>query len=267
MQITEKDFERLKNYMYANYGINLQAKKTLIEGRLSVTIQKKGFSTFSDYVDFVLSDKSGGEVSTLVSKLTTNYTYFLREERHYEFMTEVALEKLCPTIRDKDLRIWSAGCSSGEEPYSIAMTLDNYFGLERDKWDKVVLASDISDNVLHAAVNGIYSKERLSSLPEKMVKQYFTKVDQENAKVTPYLRSQVAFRKVNLMDPFQFKRPFHIIFCRNVMIYFDTATRKRLVEKFYDVLVPGGYLFIGLSETAANLNTKFNYVEPAIYQK
>ena len=147
------------------------------------------------------------------------------------------------------------------------MTLDQYFGIEKKEWDKVVLASDISDNVLRTATSGLYPKERVSSLSESEIKLYFNKEDGNNYRVTPYLRSQVAFRKINLMDPFSFKKKFHIIFCRNVMIYFDNDTKKKLLDKFYDIMVPGGYLYIGLSESILNLETKFTYVEPAIYTK
>lgn len=267
MKITDSDYQRLKNYMYTNFGINLDGKQVLIEGRLNAVLRKRGFNSFSDYIDFLLKDKTGSEVSTLVSRLTTNYTYFMREKGHYDFTKNVALKKLCPKIKDHDLRIWSAACSSGEEPYSIAMTLDEYFGLSKDKWDKVILASDISDNVLKTATNGIYPKERLSTLSESEIKQYFKKEDEKNYRVTPYLRSQVAFKKINLMDPFSFKKKFHIIFCRNVMIYFDNETKQKLLNKFYDILVPGGYLYIGLSESIMNLETKFTYVQPAVYMK
>lgn len=267
MKITDADYQRLKNYMYQNFGINLEGKKVLIEGRLNAVLRKHGFNNFNDYIDFLLRDKTGSEVSTLVSRLTTNYTYFMREQGHYDFTKKVALPKLCPTIKNKDLRIWSAACSSGEEPYSIAMMLDQYFGVGKDQWDKVVLASDISDNVLRTATKGIYPKERISMLSDSEIKTYFRKEDEKNYRVTPYLRSQVAFRKINLMDPFSFKKKFHIIFCRNVMIYFDNQTKERLLDKFYDILVPGGYLYIGLSESVLSLKTKFKYVEPAIYTK
>jgi len=267
IKITEAEYQRLKNYMYQNYGINLEGKKVLIEGRLSAVLRKHGFSSFDAYIDYLLNDKTGMEVSTLVSRLTTNYTYFMREKGHYDFTKKTALKELCPLIKDHDLRIWSAACSSGEEPYSIAMTLDEYFGIHKEQWDKVVLASDISDNVLRVATKGVYPKERISSLSESEIKTYFKKEDEKNYRVTPYLRSQVAFRKINLMDPFSFKKKFHIIFCRNVMIYFDNQTKKRLLDKFYDILVPGGYLYIGLSESIMGLDTKLKYVEPAIYIK
>lgn len=267
MKITDRDYERLRDYMYKNFGINLEGKRVLIEGRLNSVLSKKGFSGFEEYLDFLLNDKTGAEVSTLVSRLTTNYTYFMREKGHYDFTKRVALPTLCPKIKDNDLRIWSAACSSGEEPYSIAMTLDEYFSISKGDWDKVILASDISDNVLKIATNGIYPQERLNTLSESKIKTYFKKIDEKNYKVTPYLRSQVAFRKINLMDPFSFKKKFHIIFCRNVMIYFDNPTKEKLLQKFYDILVPGGYLYIGLSESVMSLKTKFAYVEPAIYTK
>lgn len=268
MKLTDNDFYRLRDLMYNQFGINLAAKRALIEGRLSSVVAQKNFSSFTDYIDNLLADRTGEELSTLVSKLTTNFTYFMREQKHYDFMKNVALPELTSTIKDYDLRIWSAGCSSGEEPYSIAMWLDNCLGFNRLSWNCVVLASDISDNVLEIAKSGIYEEDKLSHLDATWKRKYFKKIENEKYQATEELRKQAAFRKINLMDKdFKFRRDFHIIFCRNVMIYFDKQTKSDVVEKFYNVLEPGGYLFIGLSETLINQNTRFEHVEPAIYRK
>ncbi|MBQ9624711.1 MAG: chemotaxis protein CheR [Clostridia bacterium] len=269
MKLTDEEYKHLADYMYKKFGINLKGKKTLIEARLASIIRDRQFQSFSQYIETLTRDISGVEDSIIVSKLTTNYTYFMREQGHYNFSKRKALPELCPRIKDKDLRVWSSACSSGEEPYSIAMMLDEYFNNNHsdEKWDKVVLASDISDNVLRTATQGVYSKGSMTALSNGEVSKYFTPAGTDTFKVTPYLRSQVAFKKINLMDPFSFKKPFHIIFCRNVMIYFDNQTKEKLINKFYDVLVPGGYLYIGLSESIINLKTKFTYVEPAIYKK
>lgn len=268
MQLTDKEFVRLRDYMYQNFGINLAQKRTLIEGRLNIVVQKKGFKSFDEYIDNLLKDETGEEVSILVSRLTTNFTYFMREEEHFHFLRNVILPEIVPKIRDKNLCIWSAGCSSGEEPYTIAMNLDDYFKFDKRGLDTRVLATDISMNVLRKAVEGVYSYDRISRLPAGWAERYFKKIGSDQYHITPELRKEVIFREFNLMTPvFKFRHQFHVIFCRNVMIYFDRETRERLARKFYDALVPGGYLMIGMSETLANSNTGFQYVKPSIYQK
>lgn len=264
LKLEQQDFLRLKDHMKANYGINLEKKITLIEGRMSNLIARKGFADFGTYIDYALSDPD--EETLLVSRLSTNYTYFMREEQHYRFMVEKALPEWTPKIRDNDLRIWSAGCSSGEEAYTTAMVLDEYFGMQKSQWDVTVLATDISERVLNLARQAVYPEEEMRNLSDAYKKRYFRKVEEGMFQVTDGIRKEVVFGNLNLMQPvFSFKKKFHIIFCRNVMIYFDGPTKEALAKKFYDCLHPGGYLFIGMSETLANLRTDFQYVKPAIY--
>lgn len=269
MQLTDKDFQRLRDYMYNNFGINLAQKRTLIEGRLGAVVAQKGYTSFEQYIDNLIADKSGGEISVLVSKLTTNFTYFLREKEHFDFMTSTVLPEALPTIRDNNFAVWSAGCSSGEEPYTIAMVLDDYFKQKGGKrgMDTRVLATDISDRVMNAAKTGMYNGERLSKLPDAWKKNYFAQLGPDEFQVAPKIKQEVIFQKFNLMEPIKWKRKFHLIFCRNVMIYFDAETRIALTERFYDALLPGGYLFIGMSESLANSNTRLEYVRPSIYKR
>ena len=268
MKIEDSDFYRLKNYIYENFGINLEKKRTLVEGRLVNAIPVAGFDNFHDYIEDILGDKSGRKVDQLITKLTTNYTYFMREEAHYNFMASSALQEWKKKICDYDLRIWSAGCSSGEEAYTAAMVLDNYFGADKRQWDTTILATDISPHVLRLAKEGIYPRNHLEKLPEVWVRRYFNKLPNDRWEVKDTLKREVVFREFNLMRDFnQFRRKFHIIFCRNVMIYFDKPTKAGLVKKFYDALEPGGYLFIGLSETLSGLFDGFYQVAPAIYKK
>ena len=267
MQITDSDYQRLKGFMLKNYGINLEGKISLVEGRLHAILTKRGFQSFEEFTDYVEQDKTGEAITLLVSRLTTNYTYFMREDKHYKFMTETALPELLPKIRDRDLRIWSAGCSSGEEPYTTAMVLSEYFGIKKSEWDLTVLATDISQKVLAEARRAVYPADKLSNLSSEMKLKYFKKLSSEEYQVKPELAKSVHFGVFNLMEPFPFKKQFHIIFCRNVMIYFNAQTRASLAERYYDALAPGGYLFIGLSETLANQRTRFEYVKPAIYRK
>ncbi len=268
MQISDSDFHRLRNFMQQNYGINLANKMSLIEGRLSNMIHQKGFDDFKSYIDHVMKDADAEELALLVSKLTTNYTYFMREEQHYKFLTNRALPYWETRIRDHDLRTWSAGCSSGEEAYTTAMVYDQYFGVGKQKWDTSILATDISQKVLNLAKTGIYSEDKLKMLPPAWQKKYFERVDDTSMKVREDFRKQVTFGFFNLMEKnMPFRKKFHIIFCRNVMIYFDNRTREDLIRRFYSVTADGGYIFIGLSETMSNLQTSYEYVMPGIYRK
>ncbi|MDR0863192.1 MAG: protein-glutamate O-methyltransferase CheR [Oscillospiraceae bacterium] len=267
-QLHEKDFENLWKFMYEHYGINLQRKKALIEGRLALVVEQSGYMNFHDYVEAVLQSRGGELIENLVSRLTTNYTYFMRESEHYDFMRQVALPEWTGKIKNGDLRVWSAGCSSGEEPYSIAMTIDEYLGFERAKWDTQILATDISPQVLDEAKRGVYPELRLRHLSAVSRARYFTQCGADEWKISDELASQVVFGQFNLMDSFEkFRRPFHIIFCRNVMIYFDVKTRNELATKFRDALEPGGYMFLGMSEIMSGVRPGFQSVAPAVFRK
>ncbi len=267
-KIGKNEFDRLVNYMRDNYGINLETKLTLVEGRLWSVITQKGFASLDDYVRFVIADNTGQEAKTLLTKLTTNYTYFMREEIHYTFLREQIVPRLMQTLRDKDLRIWSAGCSSGEEPYTTAMVLDDVFGPAKAGWDTKILATDISPLMLSQAKEGIYPAERLQNLQPTWKAKYFTSLGQDKYQIKPLLRDEVIFRPFNLMETqLPFKRKFHVIFCRNVMIYFNKQTRDALVNRFFHALEPGGYFFVGLSETLSKGEAPFTFVQPSIYKK
>jgi len=268
MNIDDHDFLRLKTYMQKKFGINLDKKRTLIEGRLSNVIAHAGYTSFREYIDDVLADKSGEKVNEIITKLTTNYTYFMREEAHYQFMVDTALPEWSKRISDYDLRIWSAGCSSGEEAYTTAMVLAEFFGASKEKWDTTILATDISPRVLHEARMGTYQENHLERLSPQWRKKYLELIGPNRWKIKPELAKEVVFGQFNLMDSFQqFRRKFHIIFCRNVMIYFNNQTKEELAKKFYDALEPGGYFFIGFSETLSGVNNNFVQVAPAIYRK
>ena len=268
MQIEDQDFFRLRDYIKSNFGVNLEKKRALIEGRLSNYIAQEGFGNFHEYINDVLADKSGTKVNTLMTKLTTNYTYFMREETHYKFMQEVALPYWTSTIRDRDLRIWSAGCASGEEAYTTVMVLHEWFGAKKNEWDTTVLATDISVKVLEMAKRGVYPEEHFEHLPLEWKNKYFTKTGPEEYKVKDLLSKEVVFTQFNLMGEFsRFKKKFHIIFCRNVMIYFDTPTKAALAKRFHDALEVGGFLFIGLSETLGGISGDFQQIAPAIYRR
>ncbi|MDR3542801.1 MAG: protein-glutamate O-methyltransferase CheR [Desulfosporosinus sp.] len=268
-KISVKEFKQLADYIKANYGIYLKdEKQTLVTGRLSNVLAEKNFTTFAEYFDYVVADKTGDAIVTLIDKITTNHTFFMREVDHFNYFKEKVLPQLASASKDKDLRIWSAGCSSGEEPYTLAMLIDEFFGADKKWWDAKVLATDISSKVLDIAVQGSYNNEGLAMIPAYWKLSYFEKLGNEKSVLIPKIRNEVIYRKFNLMDKtFPFKKKFHVIFCRNVMIYFDNKTKMDLVKKFYELTEPGGYLFIGHSESLNRNETDYKYILPAVYRK
>lgn len=269
-ELTDSEFQKIREYIKNNFGINLSnEKKSLVYTRLRSVLIAKGLDNFSDYYDFLVNDKSGDAVVEFINKVTTNHTYFMRETDHFDFLKNNVL----PEIYEKfgshhDLRLWCAASSSGEEPYTLQMIIEDFFKDKIPKWNTQSLATDISASVLNKAVNGIYPTKSIDALPPAWQKEYFKKHDAENSIVVNDLKSQIVFRKLNLMDEkFPFKNKFHIIFCRNVMIYFDEPTRNQLIKKLYGVLEQGGYLFMGHSETIGRADCGFKYVMPAVYKK
>lgn len=266
VHITDQEFREMVSFVYKKYGIDLTKKRQLIEGRLSHTLKTKGINSFSQYMELLHKDASGEEMHTFLNKITTNHSYFARENDHFEFLIQSAIPQLEKTRRG-ELRIWSAGCSAGQEPYNIAMAMDQYFGSRKSQWDTTILATDISMNVLNKAKAGIYPADNLNGLPPQWKNRYFDRLPNGDYQVVEKIRREVVYRPFNLMEPFSYKKPFDIIFCRNVMIYFDAETTNRLVEKFYQATAEGGYLFIGHSEAVDKRNTQYAYLRPAVYQR
>ncbi len=268
MTITDKEFQRIVNYIKLHCGINLQEKRVLIVGRLENYLARNGYGSYDEYMSFVESDSTNKEMMNLINALTTNHTYFMREFTHFEFLEKYVLPKLkMSEARTKDIRIWSGASSTGEEPYTIGMVINDFFGFESKEWDTKILATDISTKVLESAVRGKYLKEQIDVLPEKWKKKYFDKIGQEEYMVKQALKDELIFRQFNLMDNFPFKKKFHVVFLRNVMIYFEEDTKRKLINKIYDNMEVGGYLFIGLSESIDKSATKFQYVQPSVFQK
>ncbi|KUO76556.1 MAG: chemotaxis protein CheR [Clostridia bacterium BRH_c25] len=267
--ITNAEFKKLADYIKENYGINLKEEKiSLVTGRLHGILAQNNLNSFSEYYDYVVSDKTGNAAAALINKITTNHTFFMREADHFYFFKERVLPWLKSTVKDKDMRIWSAGCSTGEEPYTLAMIIDEFLGKEKMWWDAKVLATDISSKVLSEAAKGIYSSDKISTLPSYWKLNYFKKMESGEYNLVDRIRNEVIYRKLNLMDKvFPFKRKFHVMFCRNVMIYFDNETKRELVNKFYELTEYGGYLFIGHSESLIREETKYKYIMPAVYRK
>lgn len=270
LEITEAEFQRLVKYMYDNYGINLSAKKVLVQGRLGNMLSDRGFKSYDDYLNAVIADKTGAEVTTILNKLTTNHTFFMREPEHYTFLKDTILPYMTQTCqKDHILRIWSAACSSGEECYTTAMLIDQYFGADKGKWDTRILATDISQDVIGKAKRGVYTEEGMKGLSNEWKARYFNDLGGGKYEICQSIKDEVIFKTFNLMDPMPEKyklKPFDLIFCRNVMIYFDAPTKQALVNRFFDVVKPGGYFFIGHAESVNRNDTKFEYIQPAIYR-
>jgi chemotaxis protein methyltransferase CheR len=269
----EREFRQISDLVYDYCGINLhEGKRELVRARLAKRLREGDFRSFAEYLHHVLDDPTGGEFALLVDALSTNLTKFFREEQHFEYLRSRWLPRLLDAKqgrRDWRIRGWSAGCSSGEEPYSIAITL-----LEalqgRGRWDVKVLATDVSTRVLERAREGIYDKERVESIPLPLRSKYLVHTRMGGTdvyEVAPRLRELVILRRLNLVQEWPVKGPVDFIFCRNVMIYFDKSTQNRLINRFYDLLAPGGILFTGHSESLTGIEHKFKYVQPTIYSK
>lgn len=267
--ITKEEFTKLAEYIERNYGIHLkEEKKALITNRLYNELVSSNCKNFTQYYEYICSDKTGIALTTFINKITTNHTFFMREAEHFYYFRDKVLPYLSSTVKDKDLRIWSAGCSSGQEPYTLAMIIDDYFKNDKILWDSKILATDISSKVLSEAMNGIYSYEEIEPLPSLWRLNYFQKLNNGDYRISDKIRKEVIYRKFNLMEKnFPFRKKFHTIFCRNVMIYFDHKTKMDLINKYYDMMEYGGYLFIGHTESIPRNETGFKYIMPAVYRK
>lgn len=268
MKLTSEEFQRIVRYTKERYGIDLSRKRILVSGRLENYLLRNGYHSYSEYLNLVEKDPGGKEAANLINVLTTNHTYFMREFVHFEYMQREVLPwiKSKEETRGKDIRIWSAASSTGEEPYTIQMILRDYFGFDSN-WNTQILATDISTRVLQKAQSGIYLREQIAPLPEPWKRRYFVPKGSEEYQVTEAIRRDVVFRRFNLMEEIPFRGAFQIVFLRNVMIYFDEPTKKKLLERIYQHMENGGYLFIGTTESIDRDGTSFRYVQPSIYRK
>lgn len=267
--MTQEEFLRICRFVKDKYGIDMLRKKEIVQGRLDNYIHANGFYNYSEYMNAVESDITGKWERELVNILTTNHTFFMREFEHFDYLKQVVL----PYLKQKegarkDLCIWCGAASTGQEPYMLAMLLKDYFGLEHNMWDTKVLATDISTEVLAHAQAGIYEKEQIDTLPESWKRRFLKSVDDGTRyEITKEIKDEVLFRQFNLMEPFPFKRRMHIVFLRNVMIYFDKETKQELIRKVYEAMEPGGYLFIGRTETIDRSEVPFQLIQPSIFRK
>ncbi|SDA16177.1 chemotaxis protein methyltransferase CheR [Ruminococcus sp. YE71] len=263
--MTDEDFLRLADCIKTRYGLNLDDKKKLVESRLYNYVLDRGFSSFAEFTSVALAADNETEMANIINRLTTNYTYFMREQEHYDHFRKVFLPNAEKTLRGDQLCIWSAGCSFGHEAYTFAACMEDYFEGRNNNWDRRILATDISHNALLTAKRGSYSEATLDALPKIWKRKYFTEKNGIYT-VNERLRSQVVFKCHNLMDPITFKKKFDLIVCRNVMIYFERDTISQLIRRFYDATNEGGYLYIGHAESLPD-DCPYVREQAAVYRK
>lgn len=268
-ELTNAEFNKIRDYIKQTLGISLSdEKRTLVQSRLKSTLMELGMKSFSEYFEYLLKDRSGDALTRFVNKITTNHTFFMREADHFDFLAKTVLPYVTEEFQaGRDLRMWCAASSTGEEAVTLQIIVSEHFKKIKDNWNTQMLATDVSANVLDRAVAGRYLTEALENLPAAWKTEYFRKIDDSLSQVSEAVLKQIVYRRLNLLDPFRFKKKFHIIFCRNVMIYFDAKTRDAVVQKFYDVTEPGGYLFVGHSESVSSSGTGYQFVKPAVYIK
>jgi chemotaxis protein methyltransferase CheR len=272
MKMTDREFQQLRELVYERLGISLTKKKrSMLIGRLQKLLRTSGFKNFQEYYEYLVNDSSMTAMTELINRVTTNYSFFYRGKSHFEHLAQVVFPEVVESLKkrnSKDLRIWTAGCSTGEEPYMLIMLMREFFGKGYGLWDGGVLATDISEKALTFALQGIYPEDRTKEVPVHLKNKFFKKLDDGQMAVKDNIKREVLFRKFNLKNKhYPFKKPFQIIFCRNVMIYFDKQTRDILLRRFYENTEPGGYLFIGHSETLGREQNLYKYIMPAVYKR
>lgn len=274
--LSDREFQRFSAFIYDHTGIKMPpVKKTMLEARLQKRLKANSIASFEEYSDYVFNQEGrAAELIHLIDVVTTNKTDFFREPGHFDFMVKTALPAI---IQDRGkaglrepVRIWSAGCSTGEEPYTLAMVLSEFAGAFPD-FRAAITATDICTQVLQTAKTGIYPEERTDPIPLNLKRKYLMRSREKSkslVRISPQLRSMVSFRRINFMDDdFGISEKMDIIFCRNVVIYFDKPTQQTLMRKFHRQLKPGGYLFIGHSETLSGLDVDFKAVASTVYRK
>jgi chemotaxis protein methyltransferase CheR len=273
--LTHELFDKIRKYVYERARISLgENKMELVRARFGKVIRLRKMAGFREYYKWMIDDKTGEALREVMNAISTNLTSFFRENEHFQFMANTMLPQIAANSQRSGgkirLRGWSAGCSTGEEVYTMAMTISEALP-KIEEWDVKLLATDIDTEVVATGQRGIYVKERVTGIPPALVKKYLDNcVDDKGRpayRMKDQLRRMVTFRHLNLFTDWPFKNKFNYIFCRNVMIYFDRPTQEGLINHYYDVLGPGGYLFIGHSESLSGISHKFEYVKPTVYMR
>ena len=270
--LTRRQFAQISALVKSTCGLNLHARKReLVKARLGKRLRQLHLDSFEQYLDYLRSDTSSDELVAMLDALVTNVTGFFRHVEQFDHLVRVVLPRKIADVGEsgRRLRIWSAGCSTGEEAYSIAITVAETIP-NIALWDAAILATDLSTGVLRWASEGLYTADRLMPIPLHLRGKYFSRTQarpKELYRVKENIRPLVHFRRLNLIRPWPMRRTFDVIFCRNVMIYFDKPTQDRLIERFREALAPGGTVCVGHSESLANRDRGLRYVMPGIYEK
>jgi len=273
--MTERDFSHLSQYIHSQYGIKLPpTKKVMLESRLQKRLRALEMANFRKYIDYALDSKDGhNELIHMMDLVTTNKTDFFREPGHFEYLVQNILPELSERFQSgirKPLRVWSAGCSSGEEPYTLTMVLSEY-KQKVEAYNFSILATDLSARVLEKGKSGVYDEEKVAPVPLAMKKKYLLKSKDRNkelVRISPRIRGLVTFKRLNFMDEhYGISDVMDIIFLRNVIIYFDKQTQNSIINRLCKHLRSGGYLFIGHSETLFSMDLPVKQIVPTIYRR
>jgi chemotaxis protein methyltransferase CheR len=272
-RLSKRNFDLLSKFIYDYSGIKMPLNKvTMLEGRLRRRLRAAGIASFDGYCDYLF--KQGGldsEAVYLIDAVTTNKTDFFREPKHFEYMVQAALPNLLAAYADRRIRIWSSACSTGAEPYTLAMVMSEFLAASAPERDYFILATDLSTDVLQKGQRGIYQNDLLQPVPSDMMRKYVMRSSdpaRQEMRITPKLRSKVGFARLNLMDDrYPVGDPMHIVFCRNVLIYFDKPTQNHVLSRLCDSLLPGGYLFVGHSETVTGFDLPIKQVANTVFQR
>lgn len=269
IELSDQHFSKLCGLVYRHTGIALtDAKRELVKRRFSPRIRELGLRGFSEYCDLI-DQKGGAELTLFTNAITTNLTSFFREKHHFDYLKNEILPGFYKKNGHRRLRIWSAGCSTGEEVYSIAITLREAL-LDIDRWDIKILATDIDTDILEQASRGIYEAKRLEGFSPEWISKWFKKGKANNAgrfQAKQNLKDLIYFQHLNLIENWPIRNKFDIIFCRNVIIYFDFETKKKLVERFFKIQNEGDHLFLGHSENLHNTSIAYKLIGKSIYSK
>jgi chemotaxis protein methyltransferase CheR len=267
--LSDDEFNYFRDIVYRETGIKLNdMKRSLLQSRLMRRMRELKLHTYEHYAEFVENNYEA-EIFNFINAVTTNKTEFFREHQHFDMMMDEVFPEFEKSGKRK-IRLWSAGCSTGEEPYSLAMTIKRYFG-SNCKYDIKILATDIDTQVLSKAIGGVYTNDQIVGIGQDMVHEYFSRIDDKNGRmyqINEELRRLIVFKRLNLLDEkYPMKGRFDCIMCRNVIIYFDKNTQKTLFERFYNYLNDDGFLFVGHSENLSGLTSKFTLIGKTVYKK
>lgn len=267
IKLNDREYRIFVSFIREKFGINLDGKRDLIESRLAYDIERNGYNSFTSYIELLMANPAGVECQKMVNRITTNHTYFFREDEHFRHLQKIVIPELAKRCNTYDFNIWSAASSSGQEAYTAAMVTDGEIKKLKLNWSWSVVGSDISTNALSKAKLGVYPLSEMDAVPAAYRNYCDVKPDKTAFEISSELCKNTSFRMQNLVEPLPYKNQFDVVFCRNVMIYFDKPTREKLIASIYQTIKPGGYLYVGTTESIGRKIKDFKYIAPALYRK